>query len=411
MDSNSFNALYGDYRNLHQLRFEDTLRLLARHDGQLPRTGKRLLDVGIFPGFMAALAQDRGYDVWGIANEEMTPEFRAFANARGFTLAQLDVETDPFPFAADFFDAVLCTEIIEHMYRNPFLLIEKCFRVLKPGGLLVLSTPNLCRLPVLRALKQGHSYMPPMDGPLDESFPVNPCYTHRREYTMREIVYLTCEQDRHLYQFAERERFFSRCWDQGLRTRLKGERKLAQIVRAAYDWLAIRNRPELRSCLMLLVRKPEICERIPADTFQDPAGLHAVEVDTDTASMSRRPLPTSFRWTNGRCTFSVPNPCQGCKRPLQLRIQYAYVVPGAVPETQVTFSVAGHAVSKRTLSAEKTYRVATLPIRADQLREARIPVEIASPTWSPEAFGFPDDRQLGVMLSWGDALLMSTSER
>jgi SAM-dependent methyltransferase len=45
------------------------------------------------------------------------------------------------PFKANTFDTVLCTEVIEHL-EEPWKAIEEMYRVLKPGGHLILSAPQ-----------------------------------------------------------------------------------------------------------------------------------------------------------------------------------------------------------------------------------------------------------------------------
>ncbi|VVM06947.1 putative S-adenosylmethionine-dependent methyltransferase/MSMEI_2290 [Methylacidimicrobium cyclopophantes] len=56
-----------------------------------------------------------------------------------------DLNRDPLPYESAFFDAVSCTEVIEHLddYRR---LLREIFRVLRPGGIVVLSTPNILNL-------------------------------------------------------------------------------------------------------------------------------------------------------------------------------------------------------------------------------------------------------------------------
>ena len=47
--------------------------------------------------------------------------------------------------AAESYDVILCTEVLEHVPR-PERLMEEAWRVLKPGGKLILSVPHLSRL-------------------------------------------------------------------------------------------------------------------------------------------------------------------------------------------------------------------------------------------------------------------------
>jgi len=50
-------------------------------------------------------------------------------------------ELTEIPFAADTFDAVLCTQVLEHV-PEPYLVLAELCRVLKPAGRLYLSCPQ-----------------------------------------------------------------------------------------------------------------------------------------------------------------------------------------------------------------------------------------------------------------------------
>jgi 2-polyprenyl-3-methyl-5-hydroxy-6-metoxy-1,4-benzoquinol methylase len=52
---------------------------------------------------------------------------------------------DPLPWEASAFDAVVAGEVIEHVVNTDHLLREVA-RVLRPGGVLVITTPNLASL-------------------------------------------------------------------------------------------------------------------------------------------------------------------------------------------------------------------------------------------------------------------------
>ena len=54
-----------------------------------------------------------------------------------------NVEVEALPFPDGSFDAVVFNEIFEHLRINPIFTLHEVKRVLKPGGLLLLSTPNL----------------------------------------------------------------------------------------------------------------------------------------------------------------------------------------------------------------------------------------------------------------------------
>jgi len=69
----------------------------------------------------------------------------------------VNVERDPFPFADATFDVALFCEVIEHMQMDPLHALAELNRVLKPGGTLVLTTPNAARLENVSALLAGHN--------------------------------------------------------------------------------------------------------------------------------------------------------------------------------------------------------------------------------------------------------------
>jgi SAM-dependent methyltransferase len=54
-----------------------------------------------------------------------------------------DAERDRFPYPDEHFDLVIAGEIIEHMTRDPMHLLLESRRVLRDGGSLLITTPNV----------------------------------------------------------------------------------------------------------------------------------------------------------------------------------------------------------------------------------------------------------------------------
>lgn len=99
-----------------------------------------ILDVGCGNGFFLselhrALGRDHAYH--GV-------DYSAYkikkAGALPYEFRQCNLE-EGIPHADATFDVVYSGEVIEHLY-NPDLMLEECHRILKPGGLLILTTPN-----------------------------------------------------------------------------------------------------------------------------------------------------------------------------------------------------------------------------------------------------------------------------
>ena len=66
-----------------------------------------------------------------------------------------NIEGGAFPFEDDHFDVVLFCEIIEHLTNDPLVALREIKRVLKPDGVLVLTTPNVNRLENVIRMIQG----------------------------------------------------------------------------------------------------------------------------------------------------------------------------------------------------------------------------------------------------------------
>jgi SAM-dependent methyltransferase len=91
-----------------------------------------------------------------------------------------NVEEDEFPFPAGSFDLVLFCEIIEHLLMDPVAVLRQIHRVLKPGGILVLTTPNVARLDNVLAMVNGANIYDPYSG-------FGPYGRHNREYNRHEL--------------------------------------------------------------------------------------------------------------------------------------------------------------------------------------------------------------------------------
>lgn len=121
--SKSYNKLYASRLGLIEKK--------------LGRRG-RLLDIGCAAGFFIKAAEARGWEVSGM---DIIPEYIDFARRelqlKDVHLGALEGEKLP----ENSFDAVTLWDLIEHL-RHPAETLREINRILRPGGLLVIWTPN-----------------------------------------------------------------------------------------------------------------------------------------------------------------------------------------------------------------------------------------------------------------------------
>jgi SAM-dependent methyltransferase len=82
---------------------------------------------------------------------------------------------------------VLCCELIEHLFADPMHMMSEINRVLKPGGHLLITTPNLGSLRAISAILQGYhpSFFPAYIRPRQEGEETEA--RHNREYVPMEV--------------------------------------------------------------------------------------------------------------------------------------------------------------------------------------------------------------------------------
>lgn len=93
----------------------------------------------------------------------------------------LNVELTRWPFRDRQFDVVVCNEILEHLHYLPTYMLTEIHRVLRPGGLLFLTTPNGACIRKAIEILSGSSFFLPFNE-------LGPYGRHSREYTFDELA-------------------------------------------------------------------------------------------------------------------------------------------------------------------------------------------------------------------------------
>lgn len=95
----------------------------------------------------------------------------------------VNCEVDILPFKNDSFDCVIFCEVLEHFIVDPFHALIQITRVLRIGGYILLSTPNVARLENIARILNGANIYDPYSGH-------GPHGRHNREYTRHEVAWL-----------------------------------------------------------------------------------------------------------------------------------------------------------------------------------------------------------------------------
>lgn len=145
----------------------------------------KVLDLGCGDGDYAKRLKDLGFDV--IAGDIDIARFRY---KEEIEFKHCDI-TKEMPFPDKTFDYVLLMEVVEHL-RNPYIVLPEINRIIKDGGCLIASTPNILNLNSrFRFLFEGaYEYFrePPLDqvkNPLEVIFNL-----HLFPYRYHELEYL-----------------------------------------------------------------------------------------------------------------------------------------------------------------------------------------------------------------------------
>jgi SAM-dependent methyltransferase len=118
---------------IHRSRVEQILDYTAKISG-------KVLDIGCFDGFITEQIVKQGNkEIIGMDRWEEAMEL---TRSRGIETVWGDMDDPQIPFADDYFDCVVAADVFNSIF-DPDAVMEEVTRVLKPGGKLIITVPNL----------------------------------------------------------------------------------------------------------------------------------------------------------------------------------------------------------------------------------------------------------------------------
>lgn len=133
----SASAGYDNYHEDKKLILKTFDKRLNKIEKLYPQKG-RLLDLGCAMGFFLEVASGHGWEIYGVDVSKMAADVAG--QEFGDRIFNDILENLDFP--DNYFDVITAWDYLEHV-TEPQEIVSICRRILKPGGLLVLTTPDL----------------------------------------------------------------------------------------------------------------------------------------------------------------------------------------------------------------------------------------------------------------------------
>ena len=110
--------------------------LIAKHT-----SGSDLLEIGVNHGTQTVIYHSQFNSPGNLVGYDWS-DFRHESVRDKIQFERVDIETERFPADGESFDVVVCNQVLEHI-KNIYTPLSEMWRVLRVGGMLVLSVPNL----------------------------------------------------------------------------------------------------------------------------------------------------------------------------------------------------------------------------------------------------------------------------
>lgn len=188
-----YNQLYEDCRSCENIEYmgeekEHEEYFLENNRSRFRRfvnlidiePGDRILDIGTST---FTILLNRLFPSCDVMTVDVTDRLQNRVEREGIEFRVCDIVEDDLPFSSGSFDLIIFAEVLEHLFADPYQVINTVSNGLADGGELIFGTPNFLRLKNRFLIMLGRN-------PLKLSPPGTHGFNHVREYSMNECVKL-----------------------------------------------------------------------------------------------------------------------------------------------------------------------------------------------------------------------------
>ena len=210
------------------------------------RDCKKILDIGPAQGVFVSLMHELGHECYAVDILDYSEQYPGTLKDKLQEYKLCNAEIEALPFEDNFFDAVVCSQALEHFTHSQLFAVREMHRVLRPGGILELDVPNVTCLRNRSRLLRGKNitwdyeefylHAEPILQNGMSFFPIR----HNREFTIDELGIL----------FREAGFEDNRCYFLKSRRYREGAERIRNIGSALRDAV-----PSLRKSLIGFGRK------------------------------------------------------------------------------------------------------------------------------------------------------------
>jgi len=174
----SYNS-NGDYFSKARDRIERSFRVMKSSVA-----GASVLDIGASPFYLLYLAQKHGakacHGIYFSSDQHPLRDVeRIYSRYGAIQIAHSNIETDDLPFGDNSLDLISACEILEHCEYFPSRISNEIYRVLRPGGMLLITVPNVSAIAnILKLMSHRNIYM---------KYRSDPSGRHKHEYTRSQL--------------------------------------------------------------------------------------------------------------------------------------------------------------------------------------------------------------------------------